>query len=62
MTPAPPQDRLPHAGRDGFPSREPNPSLARCAADGMRLHFTDRATYRRKAEPETLAALLRAAG
>ncbi|MEU7382482.1 MULTISPECIES: pyridoxal-phosphate dependent enzyme [unclassified Streptomyces] len=39
-----------------------NPSLARCAADGMRLHFTDRSTYRRKAEPETLAALLRAAG
>jgi 1-aminocyclopropane-1-carboxylate deaminase len=39
-----------------------NASLARCAADGMRLHFTDRAAYRRKAEPETLAALLRAAG
>ncbi|MET9772760.1 pyridoxal-phosphate dependent enzyme [Streptomyces sp. NPDC006367] len=39
-----------------------NPSLARCAADGMRLHFTDRATYRHKAEPGTLAALLRAAG
>lgn len=38
-----------------------NPSLARCAADGMRLHFVDRSTYRRKAEPETLAALLRAA-
>ncbi|MFD7814325.1 1-aminocyclopropane-1-carboxylate deaminase/D-cysteine desulfhydrase [Streptomyces sp. NPDC059785] len=37
-----------------------NPSLARCAADGMRLHFVDRATYRRKAEPETLAAILRA--
>ncbi|WP_399888689.1 1-aminocyclopropane-1-carboxylate deaminase/D-cysteine desulfhydrase [Streptomyces sp. BBFR51] len=37
-----------------------NPSLARCAADGMRLHFVDRSTYRRKAEPETLAALLRA--
>ncbi|MCK7624019.1 pyridoxal-phosphate dependent enzyme [Streptomyces sp. RS10V-4] len=34
-----------------------NWSLARCAADGMRLHFTDRATYRRKAEPEVLAAL-----
>ncbi|WP_369376463.1 1-aminocyclopropane-1-carboxylate deaminase/D-cysteine desulfhydrase [Streptomyces sp. cg36] len=34
-----------------------NPSLARCAADGMRLHFVDRATYRRKAEPEVLAAL-----
>ncbi|MYS74888.1 1-aminocyclopropane-1-carboxylate deaminase, partial [Streptomyces sp. SID5926] len=39
-----------------------NPSLARCAADGMRLHFVDRSTYRRKSEPETLAALLRAAG
>ncbi|MFR9796468.1 1-aminocyclopropane-1-carboxylate deaminase/D-cysteine desulfhydrase [Streptomyces sp. MS06] len=36
-----------------------NPSLARCAADGMRLHFVDRATYRRKTEPDTLAALLR---
>jgi 1-aminocyclopropane-1-carboxylate deaminase len=36
-----------------------NPSLARCAADGMRLHFVDRATYRRKTEPATLAALLR---
>ncbi|MFJ6655513.1 1-aminocyclopropane-1-carboxylate deaminase/D-cysteine desulfhydrase [Streptomyces sp. NPDC091377] len=39
----------------------PNPSLARCAADGMRLHFVDRSTYRRKAEPDTLAALLAAA-
>ncbi|MEU6511757.1 pyridoxal-phosphate dependent enzyme [Streptomyces sp. NPDC046942] len=39
-----------------------NPSLARCAADGMRLHFVDRSTYRRKSEPETLAAILRAAG
>ncbi|MFF8098330.1 1-aminocyclopropane-1-carboxylate deaminase/D-cysteine desulfhydrase [Streptomyces sp. NPDC016640] len=38
-----------------------NPSLARCAADGMRLHFVDRPTYRRKSEPETLAAVLRAA-
>ncbi|AQS67600.1 1-aminocyclopropane-1-carboxylate deaminase/D-cysteine desulfhydrase [Streptomyces pactum] len=38
-----------------------NPSLARCAADGMRLHFADRSAYRRKAEPEILAALLRAA-
>jgi 1-aminocyclopropane-1-carboxylate deaminase len=35
-----------------------NPSLARAAADGMRLHFTDRATYRRKTEPDVLAALL----
>ncbi|MFG3386679.1 1-aminocyclopropane-1-carboxylate deaminase/D-cysteine desulfhydrase [Streptomyces rochei] len=38
-----------------------NPSLARCAADGMRLRFVDRATYRRKADPEVLASLLRAA-
>ncbi len=43
-------------------ARPLNPSLARCAADGMRLHFTDRAAYRRKTEPETLAALLRAVG
>ncbi|MCW5250509.1 1-aminocyclopropane-1-carboxylate deaminase/D-cysteine desulfhydrase [Streptomyces sp. SHP 1-2] len=39
-----------------------NASLARCAADGMRLCFTDRATYRRKSDPGTLAALLRTAG
>ncbi|MFI5854327.1 1-aminocyclopropane-1-carboxylate deaminase/D-cysteine desulfhydrase [Streptomyces parvulus] len=39
-----------------------NPSLARCAADGMRLHFVDRATYRRKDEPGTLASVLRAVG
>ncbi|MFE9599152.1 1-aminocyclopropane-1-carboxylate deaminase/D-cysteine desulfhydrase [Streptomyces hokutonensis] len=36
-----------------------NPSLARCAADGMRLHFVDRSMYRRKSEPETLAGILR---
>ncbi len=36
-----------------------NASLARCAADGMRLHFVDRAAYRRKTTPETLAAVLR---
>ncbi|MBK6016744.1 1-aminocyclopropane-1-carboxylate deaminase/D-cysteine desulfhydrase [Streptomyces sp. MBT53] len=36
-----------------------NPSLTRCAADGMRLHFVDRSTYRRKTEPETLAGVLR---
>ncbi|GAU65395.1 hypothetical protein SSP35_01_07360 [Streptomyces sp. NBRC 110611] len=34
-----------------------NPSLARCAADGMRLHFIDRGRYRRKDDPEVLAAL-----
>jgi 1-aminocyclopropane-1-carboxylate deaminase len=39
-----------------------NPSLARCAADGMRLHFVDRATYRRNAEPDVHARVLRAAG
>ncbi|MFE2538099.1 1-aminocyclopropane-1-carboxylate deaminase/D-cysteine desulfhydrase [Streptomyces sp. NPDC059371] len=39
-----------------------NPSLARCAADGMRLHFVDRSTYRHKTEPGTLAGILRAAG
>ncbi|MEU6357249.1 pyridoxal-phosphate dependent enzyme [Streptomyces sp. NPDC047072] len=37
-----------------------NPSLARCAADGMRLHFVDRATYRHKTDPETLAGILAA--
>ncbi|UUU30989.1 pyridoxal-phosphate dependent enzyme [Streptomyces sp. CA-210063] len=39
-----------------------NPSLARCTADGMRLHFVDRSTYRHKTDPATLAAVLRAAG
>ncbi|ANP49365.1 1-aminocyclopropane-1-carboxylate deaminase [Streptomyces griseochromogenes] len=39
-----------------------NASLSRCAADGMRLHFVDRSTYRHKSEPETLASILRAAG
>ncbi|WP_329230783.1 1-aminocyclopropane-1-carboxylate deaminase/D-cysteine desulfhydrase [Streptomyces canus] len=39
-----------------------NPSLARCSADGMRLHFVDRSAYRRKTEPKTLSALLAAAG
>jgi 1-aminocyclopropane-1-carboxylate deaminase len=38
-----------------------NPSLTRCAADGMRLHFVDRSTYRHKSDPETLTGILRAA-
>ncbi|MEV3989196.1 pyridoxal-phosphate dependent enzyme [Streptomyces sp. NPDC049837] len=38
-----------------------NPSLARCAADGMRLVFVDRATYRAKGDPEVLARVLREA-
>ena len=47
---------------DELAGRPLNPSLARCAADGMRLHFVDRSTYRRKTEPDVLAALLREAG
>ncbi|MGW0929126.1 1-aminocyclopropane-1-carboxylate deaminase/D-cysteine desulfhydrase [Streptomyces sp. NPDC002644] len=47
---------------DELAGRELNPSLARCAADGMRLCFVDRSAYRRKAEPEGLARLLRGAG
>ncbi|MET9499782.1 pyridoxal-phosphate dependent enzyme [Streptomyces sp. NPDC006552] len=39
-----------------------NPSLSRCAADGMRLHFIDRSTYREKDDPRVLAALLDDAG
>ncbi|MFF0436220.1 1-aminocyclopropane-1-carboxylate deaminase/D-cysteine desulfhydrase [Streptomyces sp. NPDC004327] len=42
--------------------RPPNPSLARCAADGMRLVFVDRATYRAKHEPAVLARILARAG
>ncbi|WP_030232212.1 MULTISPECIES: 1-aminocyclopropane-1-carboxylate deaminase/D-cysteine desulfhydrase [unclassified Streptomyces] len=45
---------------DELAGRPLNPSLARCAADGMRLHFVDRATYRSKSEPRALAAVLRA--
>ncbi len=39
-----------------------NPSLARAAEDGMRLHFVERATYRRKTEPEVIAELERRFG
>lgn len=42
---------------DELAGRPLNPSLARCAADGMRLHFLDRARYRRSGEPDVLAAL-----
>ncbi|MGW3952154.1 1-aminocyclopropane-1-carboxylate deaminase/D-cysteine desulfhydrase [Streptomyces sp. NPDC004752] len=47
---------------DELADRPLNPSLARCAADGMRLHFIDRSTYREKTDPRTLDALLRATG
>ncbi|MFD1467374.1 1-aminocyclopropane-1-carboxylate deaminase/D-cysteine desulfhydrase [Hymenobacter caeli] len=40
----------------------PNPTLARCAADGMALHYLDRAAYRRRAEPAFLAEMLRQFG
>ncbi|WP_329136314.1 pyridoxal-phosphate dependent enzyme [Streptomyces sp. NBC_01476] len=43
---------------DELADRPLNASLARAAADGMRLEFMDRTTYRRKAEPEVLAGLL----
>ncbi|WP_405469743.1 1-aminocyclopropane-1-carboxylate deaminase/D-cysteine desulfhydrase [Streptomyces anulatus] len=43
---------------DELAHRPLNPSLARCAADGMRLHFVDRTTYRAKASPEVLEGLL----
>ncbi|MFE5852130.1 1-aminocyclopropane-1-carboxylate deaminase/D-cysteine desulfhydrase [Streptomyces sp. NPDC056500] len=44
---------------DELAHRPLNDSLARCADHGMRLVFVDRATYRRKTEPEVLARLLR---
>ena len=47
---------------DELAHRPLNPSLARCAADGMRLRFVDRRTYRDKADPQVLAALLSAHG
>ncbi|WP_420802431.1 1-aminocyclopropane-1-carboxylate deaminase/D-cysteine desulfhydrase [Streptomyces taklimakanensis] len=34
-----------------------NASLARCAADGMRLHFVTRAAYRRRNDPEWISEL-----
>ncbi|MDJ0343263.1 pyridoxal-phosphate dependent enzyme [Streptomyces sp. H10-C2] len=42
---------------DELAQRPLNPSLARAAADGMRLEFADRSTYRRKAEPEVIEHL-----
>ncbi|MFF3299801.1 1-aminocyclopropane-1-carboxylate deaminase/D-cysteine desulfhydrase [Streptomyces sp. NPDC002908] len=43
---------------DELAHRPLNPSLAQCAADGMRLHFVDRTTYRAKTSPEVLDGLL----
>ncbi|WP_447039928.1 1-aminocyclopropane-1-carboxylate deaminase/D-cysteine desulfhydrase [Streptomyces sp. DSM 118878] len=44
---------------DELAGRPLNPSLARCTADGMRLHFVDRSTYRAKSDPATLDQILR---
>ncbi|WP_314243899.1 1-aminocyclopropane-1-carboxylate deaminase/D-cysteine desulfhydrase [Streptomyces kutzneri] len=43
---------------DELAGRPLNDSLARCAADGMRLHFVSRSEYRKKAEPRELARLV----
>jgi 1-aminocyclopropane-1-carboxylate deaminase len=43
---------------DELAARPLNDSLTRAADDGMRLHFVDRSTYRRKTDPEVLDALL----
>ena len=40
------------------PDTARNPTLARAAADGMALHYLDRTTYRRRAEPAFLAEVL----
>ncbi|MFP8960329.1 1-aminocyclopropane-1-carboxylate deaminase/D-cysteine desulfhydrase [Streptomyces nanhaiensis] len=42
---------------DELAGRPLNDSLARCAADGMRLHFVTRADYRRRNDPEWTAGL-----
>ncbi|MFI1923355.1 MULTISPECIES: 1-aminocyclopropane-1-carboxylate deaminase/D-cysteine desulfhydrase [unclassified Streptomyces] len=47
---------------DELAGRPLNPSLARCAADGMRLHFVARSAYRRKTEPDVLGKLLDTVG
>ncbi|MFF3320651.1 1-aminocyclopropane-1-carboxylate deaminase/D-cysteine desulfhydrase [Streptomyces sp. NPDC002889] len=43
---------------DELATRPLNPSLSRCAADGMRLVFVDRATYRAKDDRQVLARIL----
>ncbi len=43
---------------DELAARPLNPSLARCAADGMRLVFVDRSTYRAKDDRRVLARIL----
>lgn len=45
---------------DELAARPLNPSLSQCAADGMRLVFVDRTTYREKDVPEVRERILRA--
>ena len=47
---------------DELAGRPLNASLSRCEADGMRLLFLDRASYRRSPEPAVLAGVLASAG
>ncbi|MFJ9642623.1 1-aminocyclopropane-1-carboxylate deaminase/D-cysteine desulfhydrase [Streptomyces sp. NPDC004244] len=47
---------------DELAGRPLNASLARCAADGMRLHFVTRSAYRRKGEPGEARELIAGAG
>ncbi|MFC9273149.1 1-aminocyclopropane-1-carboxylate deaminase/D-cysteine desulfhydrase [Streptomyces zhihengii] len=47
---------------DELADRPLNPSLSRCAADGMRLLFADRTSYRAKHEPAVLARFTADAG
>ncbi|TXS56858.1 1-aminocyclopropane-1-carboxylate deaminase/D-cysteine desulfhydrase [Streptomyces sp. t39] len=47
---------------DELASRPLNPSLSRCVADGMRLIFADRRSYRAKHEPAVLARFAAEAG
>ncbi|MBC6610223.1 1-aminocyclopropane-1-carboxylate deaminase/D-cysteine desulfhydrase [Hymenobacter sp. BT507] len=46
----------------GEPTLPLNPTLAGAQAHGMQLRYLDRATYRRKTEPEVLAELLQEVG
>ena len=46
----------------GEETRPLNPTLAQATADGMRLHYLDRSTYRRRAEPAFRAELQRQFG
>ena len=45
-------------GDEPAPGTALNPTLVRAAADGMALHYLDRAAYRRRAEPAFIAGQL----